>query len=274
MRRAREAELQEIGWKERAEPFLDLREADLGPLMDRIGDAQVVLIGEATHGTSEFYRMRARITQRLIEEKGFTIVAVEADWPDAERIDAYVRWRESKPAREWDPFSRFPDWMWRNEEVLNFVEWLRGINRDREPDDRAGFYGLDLYSMVTSVEEVISYLRERDEELAEVAKSRYRALLSYQKEAEVFRSAALRRRSEAAEDGAVEMLVDLLKRRLDLIGEGGDGESFFEANLASQFDEYIWMDETRAVTPLGERERAPSLPRPHPFSLTDAPKAP
>ncbi|MHA1165875.1 MAG: protein-L-isoaspartate(D-aspartate) O-methyltransferase, partial [Alphaproteobacteria bacterium] len=107
----------------RGEAFENIENADIDPLLERIGDARIVLIGEASHGTSEFYRMRARITRRLIEDKGFTIVAAEADWPDAARIDNYVRHRDVPPS-EWEAFSRFPTWMWRNEEVREFIDWL------------------------------------------------------------------------------------------------------------------------------------------------------
>ena len=110
-----------------AETFVNLQHADLEPLLQRIGNARVVLIGEASHGTSEFYRMRARITQRLIEEKGFNIVAAEADWPDAARIDHYVRHRDVPPS-EWTAFARFPTWMWRNQETRTFVDWLHDRN--------------------------------------------------------------------------------------------------------------------------------------------------
>lgn len=110
-----------------ADTFVKLEQADLQPLLRRIGDACVVLIGEASHGTSEFYRMRARITQRLIEEKGFNIVVAEADWPDAARIDHYVRHRDVPPS-EWTAFARFPTWMWRNRETRAFVDWLHGRN--------------------------------------------------------------------------------------------------------------------------------------------------
>ena len=108
---------------EQAEPFDNLEDANLAPLLERIGDARVVLIGEASHGTSEFYRMRARITQALIESKGFNIVTAEADWPDAPRIDHYVRHRDV-PASHWSAFARFPTWMWRNTETQDFVDWL------------------------------------------------------------------------------------------------------------------------------------------------------
>ena len=135
--------------REVAEPIADIRDVDLDPLLERIGQAKVVLLGEATHGTSEFYQMRARITRELITKRGFTIVAAEADWPDAARVNRYVR--HGAPGPEAEPaFTRFPTWMWRNAEFHEFVEWLRAWNADRrDPDRRAGFYGLDLYSLAT-----------------------------------------------------------------------------------------------------------------------------
>ena len=114
--------------REDAEPFDDLETADLDALLERIGDSRVVLLGEATHGTSEFYRLRARITRELILRKGFHLVAVEADWPDAAQIDRYVRGQRGRAPAEGPTFSRFPTWMWRNREVLDFVEWLREHN--------------------------------------------------------------------------------------------------------------------------------------------------
>jgi len=114
------------------EKFESITSADLEPLLARISDARVVLLGEATHGTSEFYRMRERISRELIERKGFTFIAIEGDWPDVARIDHYVRHAEYPPS-EWTAFARFPVWMWRNREVLNFVNWLRERNADVEP---------------------------------------------------------------------------------------------------------------------------------------------
>lgn len=130
--------------REAGEPIAAIGDVDLGPLLDRIGRSKVVLLGEATHGTSEFYQMRARITRELITKRGYTIVAVEADWPDAARVDRYVR--HGPAAQEGEPaFRRFPTWMWRNAEVHDFVAWLRSWNADRpDPGRRAGFYGLDL----------------------------------------------------------------------------------------------------------------------------------
>lgn len=141
-----------------AEPFGSVHEADVGPLLERIGDCPVVLLGEASHGTSEFYRMRAHITRELIVRKGFTVVAVEADWPDAARIDAWVRQRPPSPPG-FTAFSRFPTWMWRNREVASFVDWLRNHNAGvEEPARQVAFCGLDLYSLFTSRDAVLSYL--------------------------------------------------------------------------------------------------------------------
>ena len=128
------------------EPFESLETAQFDRLLARIGDAKVVLLGEASHGTSEFYRMRDRISHELIAKKGFRFVAIEGDWPDAARIDHYVRHLEYPPS-EWTAFARFPTWMWRNEEVRAFVEWLREHNAALKPDERIAFHGLDLYSL-------------------------------------------------------------------------------------------------------------------------------
>src|SRR3954468_6912383 len=122
---------------------------DYDPLLDLVGDAQFVLLGEASHGTHEFYRARAEITRRLIREKGFNAVAVEADWPDAYRVNCYVRGasQDGSASEALGDFKRFPTWMWRNADVLDFVGWLREHNDQAATDARAGFYGLDLYSL-------------------------------------------------------------------------------------------------------------------------------
>jgi erythromycin esterase-like protein len=141
--------------REVAELFSSIEDAKLEPLLERIGHARVVLLGEASHGTSEFYRMRARITRELITRLGFTTVAVEADWPDACWIDRYVRHAEQPPASG-EPFRRFPTWMWRNREVAEFVEWLRAHNGAvADPVGRTSFHGLDLYSMYGSIAAVL-----------------------------------------------------------------------------------------------------------------------
>jgi erythromycin esterase-like protein len=150
--------------------------ADFDPLLERIGEAPVVLIGEASHGTHEFYRIRAEITKRLIREKGFAGVAVEADWPDAYRVNRYVRGRtgDVDSAEALTGFIRFPQWMWRNADVLDFVGWLRAFNDERRAEsEKVGFYGLDLYSLHASIRAVLDYLRVADPEAARRAEQRY-----------------------------------------------------------------------------------------------------
>ena len=150
--------------------------SDFDPLLDRIGDAHVVLIGEASHGTHEFYRVRAAITKRLIHEKGFIAVAVEADWPDAFRVNRFVRGRpgDVDAADALGGFLRFPQWMWRNADVLDFVGWLREHNDTAVGAERpVGFYGLDLYSLHASIAAVLSYLRVVDPDAARRAEARY-----------------------------------------------------------------------------------------------------
>jgi erythromycin esterase-like protein len=148
---------------------------EFDPVLALVGNAQFVLLGEASHGTHEFYQARADITKRLIEEKGFTSVAVEADWPDAYRVNRYVRGSSADHDAEaaLAGFRRFPQWMWRNSVVLDFVGWLRAHN-DGSPDTkRAGFYGLDLYALHSSIEAVLAYLRVADPEAEERARKRY-----------------------------------------------------------------------------------------------------
>ncbi|PJK27438.1 protein-L-isoaspartate(D-aspartate) O-methyltransferase [Minwuia thermotolerans] len=196
-----------------AEPIDDIDSVRLDGLLDRIGDARVVLIGEASHGTSEFYRMRARITRELIEKKGFSFVAAEADWPDAARIDDWVRHRER--AADWTAFARFPTWMWRNAETREFVDWLRARNADRPETDRAGFYGLDLYSMYGSIDAVLRYLDETDPAAARVARNRYGCLTPWQHEPQAYGLAAASQSFEGCRDEAAKMLRDLLERRIE-----------------------------------------------------------
>jgi erythromycin esterase-like protein len=148
---------------------------DFDQLLGLVGDARFVLLGEASHGTHEFYRVRAEITKRLIREKGFTSVAVEADWPDAYRVNRYVQGRSLDEDAEaaLSGFRRFPQWMWRNADVLDFVGWLRAYNDARPAERQAGFYGLDLYALHSSIEAVLSYLRIVDPDAARRAQARY-----------------------------------------------------------------------------------------------------
>ena len=210
-----------------ARSFVDLDTADLKPMLRRIGDARVVLIGEASHGTSEFYRMRARITRELIEEKGFNIVAAEADWPDAARIDHYVRHREVPPS-EWTAFARFPTWMWRNEETRAFVDWLHGRNMHMAHEARTAFYGLDLYSLYRSVQLVIDYLQSVDPGLAAVARQRYGCLSPWEADPAAYGHAALTGAYRKCERDVAHMLVELLQKQQEYVLR--DGERFFDAS--------------------------------------------
>jgi protein-L-isoaspartate(D-aspartate) O-methyltransferase len=212
-----------------AELFDDLESFDLDPLIERIGDARVVALGEATHGTSEFYRLRARITRELIERHGFTIVAVEADWPDAARVDDYVRHapRRTTGRPEWEAFARFPTWMWRNLEVHHFVEWLRSHNARLPHERRAGFYGLDLYSLHTSILAVLRYLQDVDPEAARRARERYACLSPWTEEPAEYGAAVLSGRRDDCEEEVVAMLGDLLARRMDYMSR--DGVRFYDA---------------------------------------------
>jgi protein-L-isoaspartate(D-aspartate) O-methyltransferase len=208
------------------EKFTDIDSADLAPLLERIGDARVVLIGEATHGTSEFYRMRARITRELIERKGFSFVAIEGDWPDAARVDHYVRHAESPPS-EWTAFARFPVWMWRNEETRAFVDWLRLRNAGLEAERRAAFHGLDLYSLYSSIRSVLGYLDEVDPHTARIARLRYGCLTPWQTDPATYGHAALTGRYRSCEDSVVAVLKDL--RQKEQAYAEHDGERFLDA---------------------------------------------
>ncbi|HEX6266084.1 MAG TPA: protein-L-isoaspartate(D-aspartate) O-methyltransferase [Burkholderiales bacterium] len=209
-----------------AERFDSIDEAEMDGLLDRIGSARLVLVGEATHGTSEFYRMRTRISQALIQRKGFCMIAVEADWPDAGRIDHYVRHREAPPAM-WKAFTRFPEWMWRNQEVEQLVEWLRRHNSNRPYDERVAFHGLDLYSLYTSINVVLHYLDDVDAEAARVARSRYGCLTPWESDPATYGAMALSGRYRECERDVTAMLSDMLRSRAEY--SASDGERFADA---------------------------------------------
>jgi protein-L-isoaspartate(D-aspartate) O-methyltransferase len=212
---------------EAAQPIDTIETVDLSPLLDRIGESRLVLLGEATHGTSEFYRFRARLTQQLIEQKGFNMVAVEADWPDAARIDHYVR-EHSTPPSEWRAFARFPTWMWRNTDMQEFVEWLRRHNAmQAKPNLKVGFYGLDLYSMFSSIDEVINYLEAVDPQAAEIARERYGCLTPWQSDPATYGRAAASGEYNKCEDSVVDMLVSIMEKQAEYMAN--DGESFLDA---------------------------------------------
>lgn len=202
---------------EATEPFGDIDES-FAALFDRFADRRVVMLGEASHGTHEFYEARAAITRRFVEQHGFTIVAVEADWPDAAAIDRYIRHRPHQPDAA-PAFQRFPTWMWRNSEIDRLAHDLRTINEDRPPEQKAGFYGLDIYNMSGSIEAVLTYLDETDPEAAKVARQRYGCLTPWQAEPETYGRAALSRGYAECEAQVIAQCRDLLQRALEEDGE-------------------------------------------------------
>ena len=201
---------------EAAEALPEIDDPAFAEPFDRFADARIVLLGEASHGTSEFYRARAAITRRLVERHGFSIVAVEADWPDAASLDRYVRHR---PEREGEAaaFERFPTWMWRNTDVEAFVGWLRDHNRGLAHEAMTGFYGLDLYNLGASIRAVIDFLEEADPQAAKLARERYGCLQPWSADPAAYGRMAVTQGFAFCEMGAVQMLTDLMKRRMDCL---------------------------------------------------------
>ena len=189
---------------------------DYDSLLEMIGDARFVLLGEASHGTHEFYRERAKITQRLIREKGFHAVAVEADWPDAYRVNRYIQGDDTDPdaVQALSGFKRFPAWMWRNADVLDFIGWLRSFNDALEQPKRIGFYGLDLYSLHASIECVLHYLDRVDAEAAHRARLRYACFEEFGDNPQTYGYVAGLRLRPSCESEAVSQLMDLRQSSL------------------------------------------------------------
>jgi len=218
-------------------------ERDYQPLLDLIGDAQLVLLGEASHGTHDFYHHRAEITKRLIADKGFSAVAAEADWPDAYRVNRYVQGdsddRDANAAL--GGFERFPTWMWRNTVVLDFVEWLRDFNSGRGENDRAGFYGLDLYSLFNSMEAVVNYLDRVDPEGARRARYRYSCFEHFGEDSQAYGYAASFDLQRSCEDEAINQLLEMQRRSMQYL-DASKREDFFDAEqnarLVKNAEEY------------------------------------
>lgn len=209
-----------------AEPLPPLEDPGFGAAFDRFANARVVLLGEASHGTSEFYRARAAITRRLVERHGFTIVAAEADWPDAAAVDRHVRHLPHQPMHT-APFTRFPSWMWRNQEFEAFVAFLRQHNAGRRRVERVSFHGLDLYNMNASIAAVLAYLDQVDPEAAMVARRRYGCLEPWSREPAAYGREALTQGYAMCEDPVVRSLMDMLRKELDYVRH--DGDRFFDA---------------------------------------------
>ena len=230
--------------KRRALPLSgDLSEYD--HLADVLSEARVVLIGEATHGTHEFYRARALITGKLIE-RGFNAVAAEADWPDAYRVNQYVRGRgaDADAAMALSDFQRFPAWMWRNADVLEFVGWLRAHNDGKPPAERAGFYGLDLYSLHASMRAVLTYLETIDPAAAAEARKRYACFDRFGQEPQEYAYATGTGLTPSCEREVLHQLRDLRQRAAVYAGRDGrvDTDAFFaaeqNARLVTHAEEY------------------------------------
>jgi erythromycin esterase-like protein len=204
-----------------AEPLPAIDDPAFGALFERFADARVVLLGEASHGTSEFYRARAAISRRLIDEHGFNIVAVEADWPDAATIDRYVRHREPRAGEE-AAFERFPTWMWRNAEVDAFIRWLRKHNAARDYAEMTGFYGLDLYNLSSSMRAVIDFLEREDPEAARLARQRYGCLEPWADNPARYGAVALSEGYARCEVGVQQMMRELSSRNFNCLSEDCD----------------------------------------------------
>jgi erythromycin esterase-like protein len=226
--------------------WFEMTAEGFGSLIETIGDARVVLIGEASHGTHEFYRARAELTKALIVGHGFNLVAVEADWPDAYRANRWVRHASVEPdaASALQDFTRFPRWMWRNRDVVDFLEWLREFNRTRDAGARAGFYGLDLYSLHTSIDAVLTYLRKVDQTAADRARYRYGCFDHFGEDSQAYGYAARFGLSRSCEDDVVAALVDLRTRAAEYATRDGriaaDDYFFAEQNarLVRNAEEY------------------------------------
>ena len=232
--------------RESAHPLRDAT-GNYDPLMELVGEARFVLLGEASHGTHEFYKARAEITKRLIKEKGFTAVAVEADWPDAYRVNRYVRGAkdDANSDEALAGFKRFPTWMWRNLDVLDFVSWLRAYNDETGADaEKVGFYGLDLYSLHASIEAVLGYLDKVDSEAAKRARYRYSCFEHFGENTQAYGYAASYGLTESCEREVLGQLVELRRRAAEYASRDGRvaaDEFFFaeqNARLVKNAEEY------------------------------------
>jgi erythromycin esterase-like protein len=203
-----------------AQPLRD-SEADFAPALELARGKGYVLLGEASHGTHEFYHIRAELTRRLIQQQGFRAVVIEGDWPDAHRVNRYVKGQSRESANQaLSGFQRFPQWMWRNGDVLQFVEWLREFNRLAQPHRVAGFYGMDLYSLHASMDAVVSYLRGIDPEAAKRAARRYACFDRYGEEPQEYGYATAIERQPSCENDVVQQLRELQVAAISASGTG------------------------------------------------------
>ena len=201
--------------RQAAEPLPPITDENFAAFADRFADARVVLLGEESHGTDEFYRARSAITQRLVRQHGFTVVALEADWPDAARMDAYVRGHSELPSLP-SPLVRFPAWMWRNRVVMQFLEELKEINGSfGDPQRQAGIYGLDLYSLPSSMDAVVGFLDRVDANAAAEARERYGCLAPWVEQPETYGAMATGERIDTCSEDVISVIGNLLGQRFD-----------------------------------------------------------
>jgi len=237
---------------------------DYDPLLELIGNARFVLLGEASHGTHDFYHERAQITQRLIQEKGFTAVAVEADWPDAWRVNRYVRHLsgDAFAIEALADFRRFPRWMWRNTDVVEFLDWLRAYNGALEPGAaKAGFYGLDLYSLHSSMDAVLRFLEVVDPKAAKRARERYSCFDHFGEDTQVYGFLTGSGVTRSCEEAVVAQLSELQRRASDYLQRDGrvTAEEVFNAEqnarLVKNAEEYYRAMFLRSVSTWNLRDR-------------------
>src|SRR6266513_1450158 len=220
---------------------------DYDGLLKLIGNARFVLMGEATHGTHEFYSEHAAITKRLIAEKGFSLVAIEADWPDSARVHRYVgsNTADANANEALSDFRRFPIWMWRNTVMVEFVEWLRNFNRDIDPKRApVGFYGMDLYSLHASIKAVLKYLAKVDPDSAKRAQLRYSCFDHFSRKPHEYGYATTVGAAEPCEEAVVEQLIELQSKATEFLSRDGEiaaEELFFaeqNARLVKNAEQY------------------------------------
>jgi erythromycin esterase-like protein len=205
---------------------LTARPSDLDLMVDRCRGKRFILLGEASHGTHEFYDVRAALTRRLIAELGCAAVAVEADWPDAYRVNRYVRGlgEDGDAADALGDFRRFPQWMWRNAVVLDFVGWLRTFNEQRDPAERVGFYGMDLYSLHASIAAVLDYLDRVDAEAARRARDRYACFENFEGDPQGYGYAARFGMTQSCERAVLDQLQELRRSAAGFAARDGRQE--------------------------------------------------
>ena len=243
---------------------------DYDPLIGRIGEARFALLGEASHGTHEFYYERAEITKCLIAEKNFTAVAVEADWPDAYRLNRYVRGASDDvdAAEALADFRRFPTWMWRNTVMVEFIEWLRAHNDALPPGtEKVGFYGLDLYSLHASMKAVLRYLEKVDPEAAKRARERYSCFDHVGEDTQGYGLMTRLNLSKSCEEEVVRQLLEMQRRAADYVRRDGrlaEDELFYaeqNARLVKNAEAYyrsVFLEEVSSWN-LRDRHMAETL---------------